>query len=868
MPNPGFTRAPTGPLNILAIHEMLPHPDRHGADLQWMQMLEELRAKGHQITHIARSGVNRARYAPPLEALGIKVLTPDAERLHFLGFDFPQDWSFEDLVTQNNFDLAILFHWFWNGISIPEHYLEDIRRLSPDTFVAVLTDDQQGLRERQAAKLTNYWADFERAHNFSAREMEVYRRADVVLTISEDDRRAFLRSDPTLRTGPMPMIATTGPEGLPFKERADVLFLANFDNPANRDAIDWMLQEIWPGVCKDLPNASLALVGNNLPAKLGTAQPGIRRVGFVADLTPIFSQCRVAASPVRFGTGIKTKNLLALAHGLPLVTTTVGADGLSLAHNHTALIADSAADFSAALVSAYTNQVQWRALSANGRQLITQNFSRQRMTEAVRSLIDQARTLQPKLHEPNFQWSYRLVEDRFPEVLTHDPATSRAHVCIARYLTLAEEFLAAAQPQLALDQLRHIFTMLRGPLPVNGPNLRALNLLATCYSQLGDTKTANAYHQKTAQHLWTKPKPNAPPKIHATKPPFFSVTIPTHNRQPTLQQCLQALEQQSLNPGEFEVIVVDDGSSDATESFCRSFRPRFEFQYLRQLNAGAGAARRRAVRHARGEYLLFLNDDSIAAEDLLRAHKTSHLASTSCDRVAVLGNFRLPPEAANRALTRFLTASPFLFPQNTLRPGKYWEYTYFVTCNLSVARQAVLDVGSFDPQLRVAEDSDLGLRLSRKGFCVRYVPDASATHLHLPFTVRDLIRRAQAYGPTQLSFLRKHPTLLGDGSSPFGMLDQAAAKNWQTLIASRHAEIEATVKQLERIDALDFVPFLTMSAGERPAADEITALFRRAVPDVYWHYFFESLLEAWNREPHGHSARTARATLNPDEAFL
>jgi O-antigen biosynthesis protein len=868
MPNPGFTRAQTGPLNVLAIHEMLPHPDRHGADLQWMQILEELRTQGHQITHIARSGVNRARYAPPLEALGIKVLTPDAERLHFLGFDLTSDWSLENLLTQNNFDLAILFHWFWNGISIPEHYLEDIRRLSPDTFIAVLTDDQQGLRELQAAKLTNYWADFERSHNFSAREMEVYRRADVVLTISEDDRRAFLRTEPTLRTGPMPMIAATGPEGLPFEDRADVLFLANFDNPANRDAIDWMIAEIWPQVRKDLPASNLALVGNNLPAKLGAAQPGIRRFGFVADLAPIFGQCRVAASPVRFGTGIKTKNLLALAHGLPLVTTTVGADGLSLDHNHTALIADSAADFSAAIIEAYTDGKKWRALSENGRELITENFSRQRMAESVRTLIDQARTLAPKNFDHHFRWSYRVVEDRFPEVLTHDPPTARAHLRIARYLVLAEEFLVGNQPQLALDQLRHIFTMLRGRIDANGPNVRALNLLAACYTQLGDTETATTYQQKAAHRLWTKPKAQAPPKNRASKNPFFSVTIPTHNRQPILQHCLQALEQQSLSPNEFEVIVVDDGSSDATESFCKSFRPNFEFQYLRQVNAGAGAARRRTVRHASGDFLLFLNDDSIAAPDLLQAHKNAHQASQACDRTAVLGDFRLPPDASNRALTRFLTASPFLFPQNTLRPGKYWEYTYFVTCNLSVDREAVLAVGSFDPQLRVAEDSDLGLRLGHQGFCVKYVPEAAATHQHLPFTVRDLICRAHAYGPMQLFFLRKHPALLGDGTSPFGMLDESAAKSWQTLIASRREEIEATVKQLERIDALDFAPFLTMSAGERSAADEITALFRRAVPEVYWHYFFESLLDAWNREPSDRSSRSSRAITAPDEAFL
>ena len=218
----------TGPLNILAIHEMLPHPDRHGADLQWMQMLGELRAQGHSITHIARSAVNRERYGPPLEALGIRVLTPDAERLRFLGFEFPVTWSFEELLRENKFDLAILFHWFWNGISIPEHYLEDIRRLSPDTFIAVLTDDQQGQREMQQANLSHYWADYERSHDFAAREMEVYRRADVLLTISEDDRHAFLRTDSSLRTGRMPMIASTGTNRLAFSPAYGCSFSREF----------------------------------------------------------------------------------------------------------------------------------------------------------------------------------------------------------------------------------------------------------------------------------------------------------------------------------------------------------------------------------------------------------------------------------------------------------------------------------------------------------------------------------------------------------------------------------------------------------------------------------------------------------------
>jgi glycosyltransferase involved in cell wall biosynthesis len=116
-----------------------------------------------------------------------------------------------------------------------------------------------------------------------------------------------------------------------------------------------------------MPAVQLALVGNSLPPQLGLNQAGVRRVGYVADLSETFGACRIAASPVRFGTGIKTKNLLALAHGVPLVTTAVGADGLDLRDGHTALIANSAQEFSTAIVKAYGDENLWDKLSREGR---------------------------------------------------------------------------------------------------------------------------------------------------------------------------------------------------------------------------------------------------------------------------------------------------------------------------------------------------------------------------------------------------------------------------------------------------------------------------------------------------------------------
>ena len=647
------------------------------------------------------------------------------------------------------------------------------------------------------------------------------------------------------------MIATIGSEGGTFPERSGMLFLANFDNPANRDASDWMLAEMWPRIRAQIPTAKLALVGNNLPADLGAGEKGVLRVGYVADLDPVFAKCRVALSPVRFGTGIKTKNLSALAHGVPLVTTTVGADGMALRHNETALIADTPQEFAGAAARIYGNETLWERIARQGREHILEYFSEQRMREVVRVLIEHARHMKPKAYEPDFAWPYQLVEKRFPEVASGEPATQRLFMRMARYVSLAEEFLEQREPARALQQLRYIFSHVRGRVPASGLYLRAVQLMSRGYGELDEDEKAAEYARRIDRalsngHFGARPVVEAKNgrKAHAAtdvNAPLFSVIIPTYNRQTVLQECLDALARQTMRPDMFEVIVVDDGSTDEMEQFCRNFRPDYSFQYLRQLNAGAGAARRRGVQQARGEYLLLFNDDTIAAPDLLAEHWNAHRNRQDA-RQCVLGDFRFPAAAQQRALTRFLTQSSFFFPQVTLRAGVYWEYTYVVTCNLSVKRDAVLAAGSFDARFRVAEDSDLGLRLSRKGFCVRYVPEAQAIHQHLPFTIPDLLQRAAAYGANQLAFLRKHPALLGGGQTFFEMLDEEAAEKWRLLVSRRKQEIEQLAAALTRIDSVDFAPFLAMKKDHGTVADEITKLCQRAVPDIYWYYYFLALL--------------------------
>ena len=118
------------------------------------------------------------------------------------------------------------------------------------------------------------------------------------------------------------------------------------------------------------------------------------------------------------------------------------------------------------------------------------------MQEAVRCMVRQARTVTPKAYDPEFLWPYLLVEKRFPEVVTSSAASQRLFLRMSRYVTLAEEFLVAQQPAEALEQLRYIFSHVRGRVPATGVYLRAVELMARCYRELGDVEKAAQYSRR------------------------------------------------------------------------------------------------------------------------------------------------------------------------------------------------------------------------------------------------------------------------------------------------------------------------------------------------------------------------------------
>ena len=850
--------------NILLAHEILPHYDCSGADLRIFELARELCREGHNLTFLARKDIDREKYAPALEALGAKVIAGDPERLRHLGEECAATWDFREILEQGNFHTAILCHWYWSVISIAEHYLDEIRRWSPQTCVMVLTEDRHGERERRAYPLSGLLSDLERGEELEQREVEVYREADLVLYVSEVDHRHYLRLIPELRAEHLPTLAEAGTAGPAFGEREGILFLGNFENLANRDALEWLVKEVMPLAWKQDPSLKLYVAGNALTPELCPGGENIVPLGKVDDLGAAFAKRRVFVGPIRYGTGIITKNMISMVHGLPVVTTSVGGEGLQLVHEEHALIADTPEEFAGAILRLYREEDLWNSLGGQGREYIAANFNQEKLRKQIRHVLASARELPRKAFDPAHQWSYREVESFIPEMLTQRPARYRPQLRRLGYWQLGRALLAEGQHAKALVQFRHIFMTLRGEVPATVLHARLLADMAECYSALGQAESASRCNAESRRLEKAAVNSFAAltgigkrAKRLSKEEPELSVIIPTYNRKSTLQLCLAALSAQTLPSEWFEVVVVDDGSTDDTEAFCQgNVFPFGKVRYLRQENAGAGAARRAGVEAARGRILLLMNDDTVGSSALLAQHLAAHQRNPR-ERLAILGSF-LPTEEGNRhALSLWLHGSTFLFPQNSLRSGQLCDAAYFITCNLSIAKEAVLEAGSFDPAFRVGEDTELGIRLAAKKYRVKYHAAAQAWHEHAQFTTEDLLRRARTYGPVHVALFEKHPQLVQRGNSPFGRLFPEDYARMERETIDKRAAVDSALAGLRALDQLDLFELARKQLLDDAQLQQLITQVGQLVPLVYWVTLFESFLQAGAAHAHGVGAEQA-----------
>ncbi|MBL1210592.1 glycosyltransferase [Geminocystis sp. GBBB08] len=236
---------------------------------------------------------------------------------------------------------------------------------------------------------------------------------------------------------------------------------------------------------------------------------------------------------------------------------------------------------------------------------------------------------------------------------------------------------------------------------------------------------------------------------------FFSVVIPTYNRLPILRKCLLALENQQFDTDlvkNYEIIVVDDGSTDETISWITTEKASLpHVKLFTQNHKGAATARNLGIQKAIGDWIIFIDSDLVVTSSFLQAHGKALVKaqkSINSDRIFTYG--------------AVINTSNFDDP--TSEPYKITDFSaaYFATGNVAIAKKWLIEAGLFDPMFKQYgwEDLELGIRLKKLDLKLIKCPKAVGYHWHPAFNIEEiprLIEQEIQRGKMGVLFYKKHP---------------------------------------------------------------------------------------------------------------
>lgn len=177
------------------------------------------------------------------------------------------------------------------------------------------------------------------------------------------------------------------------EQPATIVFLGSMDWPPNADAVIWFHQEVLPAIQRAVPAVQFYVVGKDPPLAIRRlAEDGAVHVtGFVGDVRDYLARAAVFVVPLRVGGGMRLKLLQALAMAKPAVSTTIGAEGIAVAHGQHILLADSTAAFAQCVIDLLGDRSLRARLGENGRRLVEERYSWEAATDLLEATYQEVR---------------------------------------------------------------------------------------------------------------------------------------------------------------------------------------------------------------------------------------------------------------------------------------------------------------------------------------------------------------------------------------------------------------------------------------------------------------------------------------------
>lgn len=363
----------------LIFDEQIPTPDQDSGSVRMVRMLRVLQELDYKITFYPVSS-EHTDYAGELQQLGIEVVYGPHDAKRFLK------------TNGKYFDLVVL-----SRPRVGSFFLDLCQAFCTNAKILYDTVDLHYLRlGRQSAleidpEEKQYFAAMARTHEVI--EKKLIRETDCTLLVSEAEQK-ILAKDGFTSLAVVSNIHMLVPEAykVGYNDRSDLVFVGGFQHTPNIDSIEWYVEKIHPLVREQLPNVRLRVVGSRMPEDLQKRLKAINGVtvdGFLSDedLHTLLTQSRLMVSPLLYGAGVKGKIGQAIEYGLPVVTTTIGAEGMHLTDGVSGFVADSAEAFADKVVAAYSDREQWQRIQSAAQQIIDKHFSATAAREALQKVL-------------------------------------------------------------------------------------------------------------------------------------------------------------------------------------------------------------------------------------------------------------------------------------------------------------------------------------------------------------------------------------------------------------------------------------------------------------------------------------------------
>ena len=357
--------------HVLVIDHYVPQYDKDAGSKTTFMYLKMLVKKGYQVTFLGDNFYPHQPYTSVLQQMGILVLYGPkyAENC--------KEWLIENLPY---FDVVYL-----NRPHITIKYIDLIKEHATGRII-YYGHDLHFLRIHREYELSGDKKLLEESEKWKEQELYIMHKADMNYYPSEVECTEIHKIDPEIPVKAITAYVYDRFQNIAYmpEKRDGLLFVGGFGHTPNLDAVQWFLDKIYPEVYQTT-HAPFYIVGSNAPKEITElTTEGVVVKGFVSEeeLQQLYSSCRMAVVPLRYGAGVKGKVVEALYYGIPIVTTSVGAEGIEGVDDIVA-VQDEEKALIETITKLYDNQAALIEMHNKSQKYICDHFS----TDAAWSVI-------------------------------------------------------------------------------------------------------------------------------------------------------------------------------------------------------------------------------------------------------------------------------------------------------------------------------------------------------------------------------------------------------------------------------------------------------------------------------------------------